>query len=144
MDFLSDFRSQPTVERPAATVPVAPPPVVAPSAPQPPAYVPPAPAGRHEAPVRAPRPPLTWASLKDVVLNPTENLIATAALCLGLASVLLPLLALAGIGMGLVSLNRSRRRPWVRGRARAYGAIAASVLLGSLSSMMWMQLLGVG
>lgn len=161
MDFLSDFRSHPGTppsprEQAAATPPaVATPPVNAPpvSPPSfPPAFDPraasPGPAPpvrrRHKAPrpPKAARPPLTFAAMKERALNATENPFATFALCFGLASILLPLLAIAGIGLGAASLSRTSRYPWVGGRVRAIAGIAASVVLGSYSVLLWIQLLG--
>lgn len=149
MDFLSDFRAPS-----AAMAPPMPPAAVAPApvpAPAPlPAYAPPsptappAPAVRNEAPPKPPRPPLTLELVKETVLNPSENPLATVALCLGLASILFPLLAAGGIGLGATALYRSRRHPWLKGQARAAGGIASAVILGSLSLVVWMQVIGVG
>ena len=149
MDFLSDFRSPSGAvahpkEPPAAAAPVEARPAQATRAEFPPVATAPA-LRRSELATRhpkAPRPPLTFDSAIETMLNPTENGLATAALCAGLGSMLVPLLAVAGIVLGAASLYRTRQRPWLHGEIRAFGGIITSLVLGSVSLTIWMQLLG--
>ena len=151
MEFLSDFRSpQGNMAHPREPS-AAPAEAATTAAPRPPA--PPVGRAANFAPARprsemaarhpkAPRPPLTFDSAIETVLNPTENGLATAALCSGLGSMLVPLLAVAGIVLGAASLYRTRERPWLHGEIRAFGGIITSLVLGSVSLTIWMQLLG--
>jgi hypothetical protein len=55
---------------------------------------------------------------------------ATKSLILGLSSVLVPILSVAGFILGVISLQNIRRHPGMRGRGRSIGGIVASLILG--------------
>jgi hypothetical protein len=61
------------------------------------------------------------------------NGMATTSLVMGICSLVLPLLSIPGFILGLVSLRRIRRQPWLPGRGRSIGGIITSVILGPLA-----------
>jgi hypothetical protein len=54
---------------------------------------------------------------------------ATAALIAGVATVVIPILAIAGVALGIVSLRRIRLRPWIGGKGRSIAGIVTSMAL---------------
>ena len=60
---------------------------------------------------------------------------ATTALILGLSSVLVPLLSIPGVILGVVSLRRIKRHPWLSGRGRSIAGIVTSLILGPLAAV---------
>lgn len=60
------------------------------------------------------------------------NSTASVALGLGIGSVLIPLLSIPGLILGIKSLRRTRREPWVPGRGRSIWAIVTSCVLGPI------------
>ncbi len=70
-----------------------------------------------------------------------ENRLATSSMFLGLASMLLPILAVPSVILAVVCLRRLPDEPWRKGKARSLAGIVASVVLAPLSLALWLTLL---
>jgi hypothetical protein len=84
------------------------------------------------ATVEVDRPPSLAPTTTDGASD-ARNGMATASLVLGLCSALVPVLAVPGVILGVVSLGRTKRLPSLPGRGRALAGIITSLLLGTVS-----------
>jgi hypothetical protein len=73
--------------------------------------------------------------------TPVENPLATASMFLGLASIVLPILAVPSVIMARVCLRRLPLEPWRKGKARAVTGIVASAVLAPISLVIWISVL---
>jgi hypothetical protein len=73
--------------------------------------------------------------------TPVENPLATSAMFLGLASIVLPILAVPSVIMARVCLRRLPLEPWRKGKARAITGIVASAILAPISLAIWISVL---
>jgi hypothetical protein len=92
----------------------------------------------HVRPAAAAHGRLPGASLLDFSGG---NTLATASVVLASLSLLMPLLAIAGVAAGIVTLQREKEAPWMRGRARAAAAIVLSLILAPVSLAIWISVL---
>lgn len=92
----------------------------------------------HLPPAAASHGRLPGASLLDFSGG---NTLATASVVLASLSLLMPLLAIAGVAAGIVTLQREKEAPWMRGRARAVAAIVLSLVLAPVSLAIWISIL---
>jgi uncharacterized protein DUF4190 len=76
-----------------------------------------------------PPPPPGWDPSPSQALPSEGNRIATVSLIAGIATIIIPILAIPGLVFGIVSLRRIRRRPWMAGKGRSIAGIVCSVVL---------------
>lgn len=113
---------------PPAPAPTGPPPAPVPAAPPPPAGPTGAPPGAGWGPPTAD----PWGRPAYAPPPDSGNTMASVALGLGVGSLLVPLLTVPGVILGVKSLRRIRRQPWIGGKSRSILAIVASLVLGPL------------
>ncbi len=91
-------------------------------------------AGRSPQPAagRSPQPPAGRPPPAAGPLPPARNTMATTSLVMGVCSVLVPILSLPGLVLGVVSLRRIRRWPWLAGRGPSVAGIVTSLVLGPI------------
>ncbi len=94
---------------------------------------PPPPPAPGQPPPQAsfPPPPSGWPS-PSPISPPDKNGVATTSLVFGLCSILIPLLAVPGFILGVVSLRRIKGIPSLCGRGRSIAGIITSLVLGPL------------
>ena len=70
-----------------------------------------------------------------------SNVMATASVVLAGLTLLMPLFAVGAIAAAVITLRRTKEAPWLRGKARAITAIAASIVTAALSLAIWIPIL---